>query len=452
MPVIILLMTISLIGLIYIQYNWLQSVLVIKEEKILNDISNSVARVGADISRTNNLMPITRKSKPTLHLGSPDLRIDLIEIPEVSDRYTAFEIHEKLAKSFENANLPIKQFEFAVLNSLNMQIEMLSPNFQQLSIDSINNMTFKYEIEPASNSVLAGTNPYETLAVIIPNIRSLAIIQSYREMVGAIIFTLIIMLAFFLSIRIIVNQRKVSEIKSDFINNMTHEFKTPLATISLAVDALNNQKVLDNAERLQYFRGIIKDENKRMNKHVETILQAAALEKQEFSLNKKETSAHELIRNAADNYDLIIKEINGKLSLRLNAANDTIFADEQHFTNLLNNLIDNAIKYSDQEVDVTITTHSTPKHLIIAISDKGIGMSRESVKRVFEKFYRAHTGNLHNVKGFGLGMSYVKTIIDAHKGRIKVDSILGKGSTFKVEMPLVKNSVSGQKKTAVSVA
>jgi two-component system phosphate regulon sensor histidine kinase PhoR len=232
------------------------------------------------------------------------------------------------------------------------------------------------------------------------------------------------------------NQRKLSEIKSDFINNMTHEFKTPLATISLAVDALNNEKVLSNQDKLQYFRGIIKEENRRMNKHVETILQAAALEKQEFTLNRKAISAHQLIENVLSNYQLVLREREGVVKLQLNASNAIIFADEQHFTNLLNNLVDNAIKYSKDSPHITITTHSSKKLLHIRIEDKGIGMSRETVKRVFEKFYRAHTGNIHNVKGFGLGMSYVKTIIDAHKGRIKVESTLGKGSSFTVEVPL----------------
>ncbi len=452
MPLVIGLMTISLIGLIYIQYNWLQNLLLIKEEQLIQHISNSIDKVGKEISQTTSLMPVVRKSKRTISLGDATLLIDPITIPEVSERYTAFEIGEKLQQAFSEDKLPIKQFEFAVLNTMKLTYEMLSPNFQVLSTDTVNNVFFRYPLDPPLNTVLAETNSYETLVVAIPNARDIVVRQSYMEMSGAIGFTLIIMMAFFLSLRIIVNQRKISDIKSDFINNMTHEFKTPLATISLAVDALNNQKVLQDESKLSYFRNIIKDENKRMNKHVETILQAAALEKQEFTLNKTETHAHDLVQKAADNYNLIIKERNGKMTLRLNAGHDLIFVDENHFTNLLNNLIDNAIKYSDEEVDITITTHSTPRQLVIAIEDKGIGMSRESVKRVFEKFYRAHTGNLHNVKGFGLGMSYVKSIIDAHKGRIKVESTLGKGSVFKVEMPLMKEAKSGKQKTTVAVA
>jgi two-component system phosphate regulon sensor histidine kinase PhoR len=202
------------------------------------------------------------------------------------------------------------------------------------------------------------------------------------------------------------------------------------------VDALNNEKVLKDPEKLNYFRSIIKDENKRMNKHVETILQAAALDKQDISLNKMELHANKLVEKALGNYELVLKERNGLVHLNLTAANDLVLADEQHFTNMVSNLIDNAIKYSKEVPDITITTANSLKGITIKVEDKGIGMSRESVKRIFEKFFRAHTGNIHNVKGFGLGMSYVKTIIDAHKGKIKVESTLGKGSCFTIEMPV----------------
>lgn len=187
-------------------------------------------------------------------------------------------------------------------------------------------------------------------------------------------------------------------------------------------------------EKLNYFSGIIKEENKRMNKHVETILQAAITEKQELQLKEVQLHLHELIRKIIENYQLQLKEKDAKVVLQLNAKNDILVADEVHFSNLLSNLIDNAIKYSQDQLEIKITTHNTNKYMVIMIEDNGIGMSKETMKRVFEKFYRAHTGNVHNVKGFGLGMSYVKTVIDAHKGKIKVDSTLGKGTTFTIEM------------------
>ena len=284
---------------------------------------------------------------------------------------------------------------------------------------------------------MEGMEPFEHLVVIVPDFNT-QVWQSIMWMViGSVVFTLIILAAFALTVQTMVKQKKLSEIKGDFINNMTHEFKTPLATISLAVDAIRNEKVKGNPEKMDYFSGIIKEENKRMNKHVETILQAALLEKQELQLDLKKIHASELIDKALNNYQLLIKDKSGKVELHLDAKNDLITVDESHFTNMLSNLIDNAIKYSKEDnLTIKIYTTSNGKYMSIKVEDNGIGMSKETVKRVFERFYRAHTGNLHNVKGFGLGMSYVKTVIDMHKGRIKAESTLGKGSCFTVEVPL----------------
>jgi two-component system phosphate regulon sensor histidine kinase PhoR len=221
---------------------------------------------------------------------------------------------------------------------------------------------------------------------------------------------------------------------------MTHEFKTPLATISLAVDALKNEKVVNDLAKRNYFSTIIKEENQRMNRQVETILKAALLDKQEVQLLLRPLHVHEIIKDVADNFVLQLEDKKGKAELFLEADNDFIEADEVHLSNLVNNLIDNAIKYSkeDQPPVIRITTQSTERNIVIVFEDNGIGMNKETVKRVFEKFYRAHTGNIHNVKGFGLGLSYVKTMVEAHGGEIKVDSVLGKGSTFTIQFPLKK--------------
>jgi two-component system phosphate regulon sensor histidine kinase PhoR len=217
---------------------------------------------------------------------------------------------------------------------------------------------------------------------------------------------------------------------------MTHEFKTPLATISLAVDALKNDKVKGNEEKTNYFTSIIKEENKRMNKQVETILQAALLDKQEVQLNLKKLPAHDLITSALNNITLQVEEKGGMLDVKLAAQNDLILADEVHFTNLINNLLDNAVKYSKENLAIKLSTENSGNQIKIKIEDNGIGMNKETVNRIFEKFYRAHTGNVHNVKGFGLGLSYVKTMVQAHHGNIKADSVLGKGSTFIITIPL----------------
>jgi two-component system phosphate regulon sensor histidine kinase PhoR len=233
-------------------------------------------------------------------------------------------------------------------------------------------------------------------------------------------------------------QKKLSEIKNDFINNMTHEFKTPIATISLAVDAIRNEKVQGDREKLKYFGDIIKEENQRMNRQVETILKSALMDRQEVQLNQKPLHVHTIINDVADNFILRLQEKNGTLETNLKATNDLINGDEVHISNLVNNLMDNAVKYSKENVPpkICLSTTSNNKSFFIKIEDNGIGMTKETVKRIFEKFYRAHTGNIHNVKGFGLGLSYVKTVVEAHDGQIKADSTLGKGSCFTIELPL----------------
>lgn len=223
---------------------------------------------------------------------------------------------------------------------------------------------------------------------------------------------------------------------------MTHEFKTPLATISLAVDAMRNEKVVYDLEKSAYFSGIIKEENKRMNKQVETILQAALIDRQELQLKLQPLHVNEIVRRVMDNFKLQLEEIHANVILQLEDGYDMANADDVHFTNLISNLIDNAIKYSRDKLMIRIQTQRTGKNISIRIEDNGIGMSKETQRRIFEKFYRAHTGNVHNVKGFGLGLSYVKSVVDAHNGRIKVESTLGRGTTFILEIPMIRQEKS----------
>ncbi|RYY14094.1 MAG: HAMP domain-containing histidine kinase, partial [Chitinophagaceae bacterium] len=305
-------------------------------------------------------------------------------------------------------------------------------------VDSINKITFYYPFQPAPGSDLENLVPEETMIMIVPNMKAVALKQMHWMIIGAVFFTLVIIAAFYVTVSALLRQKKMSEIKNDFINNMTHEFKTPLATISLAVDALRNEKVIEDRTKMNYFSGIIKEENKRMNKHVETILQAALMDRQEVQLSKVPLDVHDLIHEVLDNYTLQLNEKNGKVDLNLNAQTHLVEADQVHFRNVISNLIDNAVKYSRENLLLRITTQSNSKNLIIRFEDNGIGMSKETVRKIFEKFYRAHTGNIHNVKGFGLGLSYVKTIVDAHHGKIKVESVQGRGSTFTLEIPLAK--------------
>ncbi len=437
-PIIIVLISLSLIGIILIQINWFKNQLLIQQERFIDRVDKAGLDVAEDLSK--HVMSGGMKfgaRRPGFQLLPNDLSFSISRMPTISDRYTISDIQSKLVKAFNKEGLENLRFEFAVTsNSDDFVLEMQSEHFDKESADTTHFRRRVIPIIPESGSNFDGLLANEHLFIIIPDFKS-QVWQSLTWMiVFSVLFTVIIIAAFYITVRTMLNQKKMSEIKSDFINNMTHEFKTPLATISLAVDALKNDKVINDKAKWQYFNNIIKDENKRMNKHVETILQAALMEKQEFRLNLVPVHIHEILAQIADNYQLQLQEKNGKIELLLNAANDTVTVDEVHFTNILSNLIDNAIKYSKENLVVKLVTHRTAKHFIIQVQDNGIGMSKETVKRIFEKFYRAHTGNIHNVKGFGLGMSYVKSVIDAHKGKIRVESTLGKGSIFTIEVPL----------------
>lgn len=249
-------------------------------------------------------------------------------------------------------------------------------------------------------------------------------------------FTLIILLTFAFTIRIILNQKKLSDIKSDFINNMTHEFKTPIATISLAVDSITNEKVLSEKEKIMYFADIIKKENIRMNSQVERVLQMSLIDKNDFNLDCQILNVHDLIQKVVGTVRLQVEKRSGKIELELGAEKSEINVDEIHFTNVLYNLLDNANKYSNDAPQIKVSTENAENGIWIRISDEGIGMSKEHQDKIFDKFYRVTTGNIHNVKGFGLGLSYVKAIVLTLKGKINVKSAVGKGSCFEIWMPL----------------
>ena len=223
--------------------------------------------------------------------------------------------------------------------------------------------------------------------------------------------------------------------KTDFINNMTHELKTPIATISIASEMLKDNTISSSADNRNKYAGIIFDENKRLYNHVEQVLQIARLEKGELQLNLEDRDIHTIIQQAATRFHLILEEMNGKIELNLNAKNPIIKIDEMHFTNAINNLIDNAIKYNDKVPLIKINTLNIITGIQIEVSDNGVGLSKEDQHKIFEKFYRVSKGNVHDTKGFGLGLSYVQSIINKHHGKIWVESKLKEGSNFIIQIP-----------------
>ncbi len=438
-PAIVILISLSLCGLILLQVSWLQNLVEVTRNQFDNNFNEAGTFVGKELSKsvyTGQVLRLPRRSGLTF---SSDFHLHVLKQPTVEEKFTQQEIYTKIRNAFDRLNLKQLKFEFGVTNT-NDDYEMYTKGYEKEFWDTLNNKRRYFPILPENNADIESMSSFEHLIIVVPDFQK-QIWASLRWIIfGAVLFMLVIIAAFYVTVKSLLNQKKLSEIKSDFINNMTHEFKTPLATISLAVDALRNEKVQNDKEKTTYFSNIIKEENIRMNRHVETILQAALMERQELQLNLTPMHVHELIQDTLENYQLQLKQKEGDVQLLLNAKNDLVNVDEVHFSNLFSNLIDNAIKYSNDKLKISISTHSTKNYLVIRIEDNGIGMSKESVKRIFEKFYRAHTGNLHNIKGFGLGMSYVKTVIDAHKGKIKVDSTLGKGSTFTVEVPIYQET------------
>lgn len=430
LPVITILIFLSLLGIIFFQVLWILQATESRRQQFEQHVNIVISTAANELVQDrNNISPLNRKKNNEVLFPLN------IYPPPVSQKFTREEIASRIKKVFENNYMKNIPFEFAITRTSMMGTEIQSENFYKLFSDtSQNNPKFIYPLVRNSGENI---NDEELLELIIPNVNSIVWSQMYWMIIACIVFTTIIISAFYITIRALLKQKKLSEIKSDFINNMTHEFKTPLATISLAVDALRNEKVISDPTKMSYFSGIIKEENKRMNKQVETILQAALLDKREIQLNLKPLHAHDLIMAAVNNIKLPVEEKKGKLEIHLDAANDRVLADDVHFTNLINNLLDNAVKYSTANLILKLFTSNTDNIFLIKIEDNGIGMSKETLHRIFEKFYRAHTGNVHNVKGFGLGLNYVKKMVRAHKGKIKAESTVGKGTSFFIQFPLL---------------
>jgi len=247
---------------------------------------------------------------------------------------------------------------------------------------------------------------------------------------------MVVVIFFFVyTLFVILRQKRLSEIQKDFINNMTHEFKTPLSTIAISSEVLKDPTITHTPERLLNYATIIQTESQRLKQHVERVLQMARLEKSDAGLKKERLDLHELIREAVQNTSVALQEKNGEILLDLNAENSWIDADKLHFTNVLFNLIDNAIKYSKDIPHLEIVTGNLGRNIFVEVRDNGIGISLENQKKIFHQFYRVPTGNLHDVKGFGLGLNYVKVMTELHKGKISVISTLGEGSIFKIILP-----------------
>ena len=287
------------------------------------------------------------------------------------------------------------------------------------------------------NDILGNDN---FLYVYFPEKSSHVLRQVWLPISSSILFIMVIIFCFYYAIRIILRQKALSDIKNDFINNMTHELKTPIATIGLSSETLMNLDPENAKDKLLRYASIIYKENKRLESQVERVLNVANLDRTEIKLNRTVFDVHEIIEEAAENFEFNqLEELGGTIRLELNAENPILNADQVHITNIVNNLVDNAIKYCDKTPEIIILSTNLKGKISITFKDNGKGISRENLKHIFDKFYRVPTGNLHDVKGFGLGLFYVKTIIEELGGTISVKSILGKGSEFTISLPVTHN-------------
>ncbi|WP_298551982.1 HAMP domain-containing sensor histidine kinase [uncultured Algibacter sp.] len=343
----------------------------------------------------------------------------------IHKRVSEKEIKELLVDKLKKDDINI-DFEFAIYSN-DLATKVRSDNFENRPESN-----FKVPILYDENN----QTPYR-LIVNFPDDSKFILSGIIGMILLSITFTSIIILAYSSALFQLVKQRKISEIKTDFINNMTHEFKTPIATINLAIDSIKNPKIIDDKEKVLRYLGMIKEENKRMHAQVENVLRISKLEKNELNISKDRVELHDLIDDALTHVALIVEDRQGYIKTFFNADKASILANETHFTNVIVNIMDNAIKYSPEAPEVEVYTENVGTNIILKIKDHGSGMSKAAAKKVFEKFYREHTGNIHNVKGHGLGLAYVKRIVEDHQGHVSVETEKDKGSTFIIKLPLI---------------
>ncbi|GIV33859.1 MAG: two-component sensor histidine kinase [Chitinophagales bacterium] len=342
----------------------------------------------------------------------------------IHERIPADKMEEIIRDALNNEGIDAP-FEYLVTNQFGTRIAA-SRNFETSRIQDAHRVVlFPNDLFSEPNYLLVQF-PSKQKYIL----RSLGVMS-----LSSIGLILAVSLGFAYTIFVILQQKKLSDMKTDFVNNMTHELKTPISTISLASEMLRDSRISEDPRKIQKYAAVIHEENKRLGAHVEKVLQMAVLDRGELKLKKSKLNIHNLIQKAIDKMALQMEERNGILHTQLQASYPEVSVDETHFINIITNLLDNAIKYSSGKPEILIATHDTDGGVIILVSDKGIGMSRDVQKKVFDKFYRVPTGNVHNVKGFGLGLSYVKAMVDAHGGTIRLKSEPQKGTTFEIFIP-----------------
>ena len=343
----------------------------------------------------------------------------------IHQRVTSFDIKNLLSKKLKEDNIDI-DFEFAIFHD-NIGTKIQSKNFDQSLIPLLGVPIFLDDND--ESDFMLFINFPERKKFIISSVIVVTLL--------AMLFTLIIIIAYTSALYQLIKQRKISQMKSAFINNMTHEFKTPIATINLALDAIRNPKIISDKEKVLRYLQIIKEENKRMNAQVENVLRISQLQKKQLNISKDRFKLHDLIEDAITHVELIVEDRKGYIETHFNAVKSSVLVNQTYFTNVIVNVLDNAVKYSNEAPQIDVYTENVGNNILLSIKDHGKGMNKAVQKRIFEEFYREYTGNVHNVKGHGLGLSNVKRIVDNHQGMVSVESVKGQGSTFIIKLPLI---------------
>ncbi|MFY7912648.1 MAG: sensor histidine kinase [Emticicia sp.] len=406
---LVLLGTLSITGIIAVQAYWVKRAFDLKEQQFRQTVMISLRNVA---NRISTLYKLSKFDNPVTQLSS-DYYVSNLRVPLDADVLEHY-LKEEFKK--QNLNTP---FEYGIYDCESEKIVYGS------YIDA------NYETSSVSAKPLPKTDKYlNYFGVRFPSKTSYLASRLDIWLISSLI-TLVVTIFFGYAMFVILRQKRLSEVQRDFVNNMTHEFQTPISTIRIATDVLSQPKIMEQPERLKKYVQIIRQENNRLKTQVETVLNTARLERGKMQLDIQLQELHSLINEVTEG---VQAELEDGLKVELAATKSSIYADRTQLMSLIRNLLENAIKYSPKPPCITIRTENIGDCLVFSVIDNGIGIPKESITKIFNKFYRVPTGNLHNVKGFGLGLSYVSQIIKAHKWQINVESEVGEGTTFKVTM------------------
>ncbi len=416
----IIAMTIALIGLLGIQIYWIQSASAIKEANFRRSVNESMVKVIQKVERLEKNRAMVSNQYESMLNFNRHLPYESFITKEEMDSLIALQLNMRGVDT---------RFEFCIYK----------PERQEFLMERSSNYR-KELIEKGTAFILFQADIYtspEYLLIYFPHEKQFLLTELWGMLLISIILIIVIVYSFTYTITTIFRQKRLSEMKNDFINNMTHEFKTPISTISLACEALSDHDLRASGDILDSYLSMIQEENKRLAGMAEKILQTAVIDKGQLKMNKEKIDLHEIITDVIKNLRIQVEIKDGEIIRKFRATRSQIEGDKVHVTNLVYNLLDNANKYSPRKPQIRISTENAGTGIVMIIEDRGIGIGKNEQKKIFDKLYRVPTGNIHEVRGFGLGLSYVKAIVEEHHGRISLESEVNRGTKFRVFLPFV---------------